>query len=578
MPGAFSTNSLLLWKIEAVVVAILIAMAFVLPRWGGKYFSALEEKFSQIARKRKLSVLLVGLLVLMIRAVELPKLKLPEPAIHDEFSYLLAADTFASGRMTNSTHPMWMHFETFHEIHQPTYMSMYPVAQGLILAAGKVIAGHPWAGVYLSTALLCAAICWMLQGWLPPQWALLGALLAVMRFGIFSYWMNSYWGGTAAAIGGVLVLGALPRVRRRPRVGHAILLGIGFVVLANSRPYEGLLLSLPVAAGISVWLFRKEGPPARIRMFRVVLPVFVVLASSAALMGFYFWRVTGSPFFMPYQVNRNTYAVSPLFLWQPVRSSPVYRHEVMRRFFLEWEPTYQHALEQRTTVAGWLKSGLGKLGWAWFFYLGPALTLPLAALPRLVGDRRMRFLLFTAGFILIGLACQVYIQPHYLAPVTGLLLILVLQATRHLRQYRWKGTRVGVPLSRAIPLACFLIFALRVAGFHTAEGSHTYAFPHRSEFARSQMLEQLNGTAGRHLVIVRYGPHHNVHEEWVFNAADIDGSKVIWAREMDAERDQELIRYFKDRHVWLLEPDRIPPKLSAYPANIWKSSHYVCSR
>jgi hypothetical protein len=130
----------------------------------------------------------------------------------DDFSFLLAADTFAHGRLTNPTPAMWTHFESFHITMQPTYMSMYFPGQGLLLAAGKLLFGNPWFAVLMCSALMCAAICWMLQAWLPPGWALLGGILAMLRLGLFSYWVNTYTGGALiTALGGALVLGALPR-------------------------------------------------------------------------------------------------------------------------------------------------------------------------------------------------------------------------------------------------------------------------------------------------------------------------------------------------------------------------------
>jgi hypothetical protein len=67
------------------------------------------------------------------------------------------------------------------------------------------------------------------------------------------------------------------------------------------------------------------------------------------------------------------------------------------------------------------------------------------------------------------------------------------------------------------------------------------------------------------LAIVRYGPGHNPGNEWVYNAADIDGSKVVWARDAGADDNLELIRYYQNRKVWLIEPDVIPARISPYP-------------
>jgi hypothetical protein len=106
-----------------------------------------------------------------------------------------------------------------------------------------------------------------------------------------------------------------------------------------------------------------------------------------------------------------------------------------------------------------------------------------------------------------------------------------------------------------------------LGSFPVALAQRLWAEQEDWSFARMAILTQLQQDRRRHLVVVRYGPLHSPHHEWVYNEADIDGAQVVWAREMNAIEDQRLLDYFQDRQVWLLEVDHehIPFQLMPYP-------------
>jgi len=570
--------------VELGLVLTTLVLALCCPTLGSNWFAKMERVFGSLAGRQRISVLVVGLAALAARAAVLPILPAPQPYVTDEFSQLLLADTLLHGRLANPTHPMWIHFETLQVIMHPTYASMYPPAQGVFLFVGRIIGGHPFVGVWLSLGIMCGAICWMLQGWMAPGWALLGGFLAVIHFAVFSYWANSYWGAPVAAAGGALVLGALPRIIQRVHWVDAVVMGLGLAVLANSRPYEGFFLALPVAAALLAWLFKQRGTTLRTTIRRVVAPLALLVLLATLATGFYCWRVTGNPLRMPQQVDRATYAVAPYFLWQHPRPIPAYRQEAMRELYVTYEMSvYNDTRSISKLIALWIIRSASFL----LFYLGSALGLPLvlavAVLP--YGFRweslqwTARFLLFAVAASIVGLGMEVFFSPHYAAPMTCLILALVMLSMRRVRDWTWRGRPVGVALTRAVPLICLSMLALRAAApaFHlpaTKGGLWTGYNASLIKSPRVLVESELRSLPGNQLAIVRYISRGSSSPQpgWVYNDADIEQAKIVWAWDMGAAENQELIDWFKNRNVWLVEADDRAPHLSPYsnPRNAGK--------
>jgi hypothetical protein len=572
-----------LTMIEGCLAAIVFAASFAWPGLFHRWFAALERRLSRLARNKTDAVLVVGLSALLLRLAILPWCGIPLPFVPDDFSFLLASDTFSHGRLANPSPPMWIHFESIHIDMLPTYGSMYFPSQGLVMAASQVLFGQPWFGILLMSALMCAALCWMLQAWLPPTWAFLGGLLAVVHLGLFSYWVNTlHSAGTIASLGGALVFGALPRFKRTQLFRYVLLIAVGFVLTFTTRPFESMLLFLPVVASLLYWFVNSCNGLNPAKIFRLTAVPLLLLVGGAAWMGYYDYRAFGSPFTLPYTVNRATYAIAPYFVWQKPRPEPAYHHLEMQRFYhVDELDDYLRG----QSPAGFVGMTLLKMTLAVLFFAGFAL-LPLAFMSRRVFlDRRTRFLLICLLLLSAGMLVEIFLIPHYMAPFTAAIYALGLQAARHMYQWRPGDKPVGMTWIRLtatliLGMSCLRLFARPLNLSFPEWPSSTWNFswygPDVFGKERHDVARTLENLPGKQLALVRYSPKHNPQDEWVYNAAEIDNAKVIWARDMCPADNQNLINYYKDRTVWLVQPDfgpSVTPYAPPVPEQVTAKAH-----
>lgn len=506
------------------------------------------------ARGARACVVAVALVSFLASAAVARLLPESVPSVNDEWSYLLAADTFLHGRLANPPHPAWRHFETFHVIHAPTYASRYPPGQGLFLAVGRLVSGSPQVGVWLSVALFAAATSWLALAFLPARWAALAGLLAWVRFGVAAGWGASYWGGAVAALGGALAFGALARVLRAPRAGDAVWLATGLALLANTRPYEGFVVALPIAAALAAFAIGRlrAGAPRPLLRSAAVFALASALGAAATLR--YDAAVTGSATSLPWQVYQRTYSSIPFFPWQPLRPAPEYGNPQMREFHQGWELSFHRAWRdprERRAMFEWKLAGL------WRTHLGVAFSLALAALPLAWRRREVRFAIAVLALELAATLVATFGGlPHYVAPVSALVVALAVIGLHDALRAR---RRIGAGL-----VALVVLIAVGEAALAVRERR---AQPPGFGELRAQRQRQLEELPGRDLVFVRYGPEHNPHYEWVVNLADIDAQEVVWARELGPEADRALAARYPDRRVWLLHVvrDGAPPLLTPHP-------------
>jgi hypothetical protein len=534
--------------LEIVVAALLTAFAYVVFRRCPAFSSKLGERFDASVKHPALYIVAAMLLPVALRLAMLPWFPPPEPHLHDEFSHLMVADTLTAGRMANPPHSLWLHLETIYILQHPTYSSVYPLGQGLILAVGKIVIGNPWAGVLLSVALMCGATSWMLFGCLPPKWAAAGSLLAAVSYSLANYWVNSYWGGAFCAFGGALLFGALCRLRRSPALTTALLGGLGWAIVWLTRPWESLLL-LMIFWGF-ILVFASRAP----RLWKSWLGPVAIMSSMQILAGgvtaLQNRAVTGSFTTFPYFLDQQVYGVPQSFLWQKPIEEPSLRFAELKEMYRWQRMTKDHTDTHPVHHLG------GNLYRAWHFFVGPWYSLPFVLLIFRLRDWQV---IAGCGIISAAMLASVlypFFFPHYIAAYSCVIFFLILRGLMATQRWSFRGRHVG-PV-----LVLFLVSGGSLMGIRR-DPSGLSRDSSQAPF-RGQVSNRLMHLPGRHVVFVRYGASHSFQDEWVYNAANVDASAIVWCRAIDPAVDSEVTHYYKDRNFWIADVDGHTVRFSRY--------------
>ena len=509
----------------------------------------LLRRWSRLAASRARAIALCALLGFALPAAYGMVRGLPEPQVSDEISYLLAADTFASGRLSTPTHPMWRHFQCAHVLHIPSYASKYPPGQGLFLAAGQLL-GHPALGIWLSSSFAAAALCWMLQAWTRPRWALLATVMMVLSIGTVGMWVQTYWGGMVAAGGGALFFGGLRRLLDTTHWRSAVAMACGVVVLANSRPFEGLIVTLPALFVFLGWLIKSGPQGLRQKLLQGLFPAALTLSLGAGWMLFYNARVTGDALRLPYSVHQEQYFRVGIFAFQEQQSGDELGHPRLRRLFNSYRDPDNSRLYVFHAMRRLVETHV-------HFFYGAVLAISLLTWPWMIRRPWLALAVFTWFLLIAGMSLATFNDlPHYAAPITALAYLLCIEGLRRIRLLRGRLAVVGRVKVRYLLLLWAAVWACRevpsLARALVPDSANSAPTSREEPTTRSELLDQLAAMGGKHLLIVHYDDDFPIAEDWVYNDADIDKSTVVWAHELDEEANRELMRYFDDRRIWRL--------------------------
>ena len=610
--------------VELALALMLTSCALLAPATGSRIFTRLRVLALPLARRPRLLVLLSGLIPIVIRLALLPIVPVPLPRTMEEHNHLLQADTYTHWRLANPPHPLGALFHSFQTIQWPTYVSSRPPLSSLFFFLGDLLFHSPFLGNLLGVGILAACFSWLLLGWTSRMWAVLGSFLVICHLCIFGWWTDSFWAPIVTILGGVILLGLVSRIQRKPKLVHALGFTIGTALIAGTRPYEGFFYVAAIAVFLLIRICSKSQRselPHTLRAF--VIPAIVGCILIAAGQIHYNQATTGHAGMMPYQIWRESQTAVSSFLWQPILPKTQHLYYTADIAFRDWEVAsaamlHGHPLTTLDILIGRHSSSLRDI-------IGPMLFLPFLCAPVLAGATRIRpsrralialalplpfialivwsfpgrklllcaallnlesllFLIwrwkerslrFPLLLVFLGAlitSASTFYMNNYFLPYVGAVILLVVTGLRNLSS--WDKTRhTGAALSGFLFLGCLLMPLLEigaaVAKHPLYSGSDMGRFDYAPDKTPAEAAALPQFASGRHLVMVRpWGERaRNSTLDLVWNSADPDSQRIVWARDLRPDWTAAAHAYYPDRTMWVLDVSDDSSILQPYPIN-----------
>ncbi len=468
----------------------------------------------------------------------------PKPKVHDEFAYLLAADTFCSGKLTNATPAHAAHFESVHILVSPSYMSKYQPGTALVMGVAQYLVGSAYWGVAIVSAMASTVAYWAVIPFAGRFWAIVSGFVHVVSFGSIHYWAQSYWGGAMPFLGAMLVVGSYGWVRGGNQEKATWPMALGFAILLLTRPFEGAFLCAAVL-GLVICHTLRIGTKVKVVIQLWLLPLALLLGGAVVFQMIYNQGVTGCWARLPYSEHWDQYTNAALFWFLPVDDRFLVRdHNNEFANQQRWEMEIQRYWQRDGIMLGLKNRAVDIVlmieanGFyvAWIALCGCILRW------RLPKD-----LVAIALISSIPVMIYTWLITHYLACV-----IAVLWITKfHLLSMAEKmGSRMFLSVKWVKPFVVAILLLSVVI---------TFLWRHRpldrKIHARNSVESFLTKTNGDHLLFVKRGQKFDPSEEWVYNLSDLQKQKIVWARYLTKESNAALAASYKDRRVWVVEPE-----------------------